>query len=63
MSAAIKRPAKSKPSLKRVTAELSQLRAWVEDLEDLRDLTAAMARNGGKRGIPWTQAKKGLGLD
>jgi hypothetical protein len=31
--------------------------------EDLRDLNAAIARNGGKRGIPWAQAKKELGLD
>ncbi len=62
MPAAIKRPAKSKPSLKRMSAELAQLRARVEDLEDLRDLNAAISRNGGKRGIPWAQAKKELGL-
>ena len=62
MPTAIKRPAKSKPSLKRMSAELAQLRARVEDLEDLRDLNAAIGRNGGKRGIPWTQAKKELGL-
>jgi hypothetical protein len=62
MPTAIKRPAKSKPSLKRVSVELAQLRARVDDLEDLRDLNAAIARNGGKRGIAWSQAKKGLGL-
>lgn len=63
MPTAIKRPAKNKPSLKRMSAELAQLRARVEDLEDLRDLNAAIARNGGKRGLPWGQAKKELGLD
>ncbi len=63
MPTAIKRPTKRKPSLKRMSAELAQLRARVEDLEDLRDLNAAIARNGGKRGIAWAQAKKELGLD
>lgn len=63
MPTAIKRPAKNKPSLKRMSAELVQLRARVDDLEDLRDLNAAIARNGGKRGIPWARAKKELGLD
>ncbi len=63
MPTAIKRPAKSKPSLKRMSAELAQLRARVEDLEDLRDLNSAIARNSGKRGVAWAQAKKELGLD
>lgn len=63
MPTAIKRPVRSKPSLKRMSAELAQLRTRVEDLEDLRDLNAAMARNDGKRGTPWSQAKKELGLD
>ncbi len=34
----------------------------VEDLEDLRDLNAAITRNAGKPGIPWDKAKKQLGL-
>ncbi len=63
MPTAIKRPSKNKPSLKRMSAELAQLRARVEDLEDLRDLNAAIVRNGGKRGIPWAQTKKELGMD
>jgi hypothetical protein len=62
MPTAIKRPVGSKLSLKRVNAELARLRARVEDLEDLRDLNAAIARNAGKPGIPWAQAKKELGL-
>jgi hypothetical protein len=63
MPTAIKRPAKSKPSLKRVSAELAQLRARVEDLEDARALDKAIAENGSKPLIPWAQAKKRLGLD
>jgi hypothetical protein len=42
---------------------MTQLRARVEELEDLRDLNAAIARNKGKPGIPWEQAKKELGID
>ncbi|MDQ5979789.1 MAG: hypothetical protein QG602_2764 [Verrucomicrobiota bacterium] len=62
MPTAIKRPAKSKPSLKRMSAELAQLRARVEDLEDARALDKAIAENGKKPLIPWAQAKKQLGL-
>jgi hypothetical protein len=62
MPTAIKRPAKNKPSLKRVSAELAQLRARVEDLEDARALDKAIATNGNKPLIPWTRAKKQLGL-
>ena len=63
MPTAIKRPVRAKPSLHRLSAELARLCARVEDLEDLRDLNAAIARNAGKPGIPWSQAKKELGLD
>lgn len=62
MPTAIKRAAKAKPSLKRVSAEVAKLRARVEDLEDLRDLNAAIVRNAGKPGTPWAKAKKELGL-
>lgn len=62
MPTAIKRPDRTKPSLRRLSAELSRLRARVEDLEDLRDLNAAIIRNAGKPGIPWVQVKKELGL-
>jgi hypothetical protein len=34
----------------------------VEDLEDLRELNDAIARNSGKPGIPWEQAKAELGI-
>ena len=53
--------------IKRITIgqihqELRRLRNRVEDLEDLRDLKAAIKRNAGKPGIPWTEAKKEVGL-
>jgi hypothetical protein len=52
---------------KRVTVrelhfQLRRLRTRVEDLEDLRDLNAAIERNGAKPGIPWHQVKRELGL-
>jgi hypothetical protein len=62
MPTAIKRAAKAKPSLKRVSAEVAKLRARVEDLEDLRDLNDAIVRNAGKPGTSWGKAKKELGL-
>jgi hypothetical protein len=34
----------------------------VDELKDLRDLKAAIARNGGKAGVPWARAKANLGL-
>jgi hypothetical protein len=40
--------------------DVAQLRARVEGLEDLRELNDAIARNAGKPGIPWAQAKAGL---
>jgi hypothetical protein len=62
MPTAIKRSARPKPSLHRLSAELARLRDRVEELEDLRDLNAAIARNAGKPGIPWAQVKKELKL-
>lgn len=62
MPTATKRPVRTKPSLHRLSAELTRLRDRVEDLEDLRDLNAAITRNASKPGVPWTQAKKELGL-
>jgi hypothetical protein len=46
-----------------VYEEVSRLRERVEDREDLRELNEAIARNKGKRLIPWAEAKKGLGLE
>jgi hypothetical protein len=41
---------------------VARLRDRVEELEDLRDLNAAVVRNAGKPGIPWEKAKAELGL-
>jgi hypothetical protein len=41
---------------------LAQLRPRVEELEDLRDLNAAVVRNQGKPGVAWDKAKASLGL-
>ncbi len=62
MPTAVKRPVRAKASLHRLSAELARLRARVEDLEDLRDLNAAVARNQGKPGIPWVKARNELKL-
>jgi hypothetical protein len=42
---------------------VARLQERVEDLEDLRDLEAAIAENAGKPLIPWEQAKPELELD
>ncbi len=42
--------------------KITKSRKRVENLEDLRDLNAAIDRNAGKSGIPWERAKKELGL-
>jgi len=57
-----KRPVRPKPSLRRLSAEVARLRTRVDDLEDVRDLNAAVTRNAGRPGTPWSQAKKQLGL-
>ena len=58
-----KKTAASRPTLRSLQEELQALRERVEDLEDLRELNAAIARNRGKRLIPWATAKRDLGLD
>jgi hypothetical protein len=42
---------------------MERLQERVEDLEDLRDLQAAIAENGNEPLIPWEQAKTELELD
>lgn len=58
------KPARSanRRTLRSISAEVAQLGSRVEDLEDLRELNDAIARNVGKPGIPWGQARKELGL-
>ena len=49
-------------SLRTLQAEVKWLRQRVEDLEDLRDLNEAIARNKGKPLIPWEEAKNDLDI-
>jgi hypothetical protein len=42
--------------------ERDRLGGRVDDLEDLRDLNAAIQRNAEKPGIPWAKVKKEIGL-
>lgn len=62
MPAATKKNASRKPTLRTLSREVPGLRARVEELEDLRDLKSAVARNQGKAGTPWSKAKTDLGL-
>jgi len=50
------------PTIRELSAELARLRDRVEDLEDARELDAAIRRNGDKPLIPWEQAKEEFGL-
>ena len=63
MPTAIKKKPVRKPTLRSLSHEMSRLRNRVEELEDLRDLNTAVARNQGKPGVPWDKAKAALGLD
>jgi hypothetical protein len=46
-----------------LTKAVERLQQRIEDLEDLRDLQAAVAENGNDPLIPWEQAKAELELD
>jgi hypothetical protein len=50
------------PTVQELAVELARLRERVEDLEDARELDAAIRTNGDKPLIPWDQVKKDLGL-
>ena len=51
-----------RPTVRALRTELQRLRRRVEDLEDLRDLDAAIERDAGKPGLPWAGVKRELGL-
>lgn len=46
-----------------LTKTVERLQERVEDLEDLRDLQAAIAENGNEPLIPWDQVKAELELE
>jgi hypothetical protein len=50
------------PTVPQLAGELARLRERVEDLEDRRELDAAIRRNGDKPLIPWDKGKNELGL-
>jgi hypothetical protein len=52
----------NRPTIRQLHSEFQRLRRRVEDLEDLRDLNAAIERNAGKPGFPWSEVKRELGL-
>ena len=47
-----------KLTLETVYSEMLRLRERVEDLEDLRELNAAIVRNGKKKLVSWDSAKR-----
>jgi mRNA-degrading endonuclease RelE of RelBE toxin-antitoxin system len=50
------------PTIREIMAELARLKERVEDLEDARELDAAIRRNSDKPLIPWEQVKQDLDL-
>jgi len=62
MNRTVKPRKPTRPTVRQLHSELQRLRRRVEDLEDLRDLNAAVERNSGKPGVPWSELKKELGL-
>jgi hypothetical protein len=63
MPTATKKQSVRKPTLRDLSQAVSQLSSRVKELEDLRDLNAAVARNQGKPGVAWSKAKTSLGLE
>lgn len=63
MPTATKRLSGRKPTVRALSEELKRLRLRVDELEDLRDLNSAIARNQGKAGIPWDRVKGLLKTD
>jgi len=57
-----KRPSKSRLTLEALHHEVVALRRRLEDLEDMRELNQSIERNGSKPLVPWSKAKKDLGL-
>lgn len=64
MNNVLDRPSKqnSRVTLRSLRREIAGLRSRIEDLEDLRELNQATERNVPKPLIPWSKAKKTLGL-
>ena len=52
-----------KLTLQSIYDEMLRLRERVEVLEDLRELNAAIARNGNKKLVTWDSARRLLDLE
>ena len=52
-----------KLTLETIYSEMLHLRERVEDLEDLHELNAAIARNGKKKLVAWDSAKRLFDLE
>ena len=52
----------TEPTVRELAAELARLRDRVEDLEDARELDAAIQRNAGEPLVPLEQTKNEFGL-
>jgi hypothetical protein len=66
MSKTGKKPMNETAVLQKVEAlskTVERLQERVEDLEDLRDLKAAIAENGDEPLLPWEEARAELELD
>ncbi len=50
------------PTVQQLAAELARLRQRIEDLEDVRELDAAISHNADKPLIPWDEARADRGL-
>jgi len=50
------------PTVQQLAAEVASLRERVEDLEDAKELDAAIHRNCDRPLIPWDEVRADLGL-
>jgi type IV secretory pathway VirB4 component len=66
MNSVIEKPGKrsvaARVTLRSLHREVTELRQRISELEDLRELNQAIERNGSKPLVPWSKAKKELGL-
>jgi hypothetical protein len=62
-TATVRAARRAQPTVRVLQQRLDKLQQRVEDLEDLRELEQAIAKNAGKPLVPWDKAKKDLGLD
>ena len=62
MNRTVRQTKPNRLTMRKLHSGLQRPRQRVEDLEDLRDLNAAIERNAGKPGVLWSEVKKELEL-